>query len=349
MPKSVKRLACLIFAALAALLLTQGCCLVDEDQSDCSVDVSLRYEMRLVTNITTEIDTQLSLLSEAEVNAALKRYMRDVFTDFAHDAQLSFYDAEPKDSLRLEYIDTILNAATAFIEIDIPAHHYDHRAIANLRDNGALIQVGDDRLPTARLQMVRRDTVPSMQTGVFFGHTDISIADNEDQTFKVELHMINCANALVLDTLGSHIRDMKVYTTGFASELSVRDSLYNYAYSPIVVADPVDIGEAGLCYAAVVMPSHQPEDTRTIIEEDDSFVTEGDDSAAFWEYRIYATLADGTVTFTRLSVGTPLKGGQLKVLKARVCDDGSVRTGDSAVSASVELDWQEAGQYEPEL
>ena len=81
----------------------QGCSLVDEDMRDCEADTRLDYELRLVTNMTTELQTQLSLETDAKVAAALKTCWQEVFTDRAHDVDLSFYDvAEPWERLHHE-------------------------------------------------------------------------------------------------------------------------------------------------------------------------------------------------------------------------------------------------------
>ena len=46
-----------------------ACSLIDEDMRDCETDTRLDYELRLVTNMTTELQTQLSLEEDAEVAA----------------------------------------------------------------------------------------------------------------------------------------------------------------------------------------------------------------------------------------------------------------------------------------
>ena len=46
---------------LCSLLLTAGSCsVIDEDQSDCVEQAKLDYELRLVTNMTTELRTELT-------------------------------------------------------------------------------------------------------------------------------------------------------------------------------------------------------------------------------------------------------------------------------------------------
>ena len=97
------------FVALVTAALT-GCSLVDENLSDCETDYHIDYELRLVTNMTTELQTQLSTQVElTPVATALQNHLRGVFTDYAHDVDLSFYDVK-EDSLRLHHETHIMNA-----------------------------------------------------------------------------------------------------------------------------------------------------------------------------------------------------------------------------------------------
>ena len=68
------------------LLLTtcfSACCSIDDDLSDCppepnpptpptEQDYKLNYELRLVTNMTTELETQLTTITEVKVADALR-------------------------------------------------------------------------------------------------------------------------------------------------------------------------------------------------------------------------------------------------------------------------------------
>ncbi|MBQ3821115.1 MAG: hypothetical protein II809_06595, partial [Bacteroidales bacterium] len=78
--------------ALALLSIAGGCCLVDEDLSDCDKELGIDYELRLVTNMKIEMDTVLDAEADRYVYDALKEYLKDIFSDFAHDVDLSFYD-----------------------------------------------------------------------------------------------------------------------------------------------------------------------------------------------------------------------------------------------------------------
>ncbi len=102
---------------MAFMVIPAGCSMIDEDQSDCEKS-KIDYELRLITNISTEIETQLetetTLSTEAnlELAQALRDHLSGIFTDFAHDVDLSFYDTVG-DSLRLQHDEHIMDANQA--------------------------------------------------------------------------------------------------------------------------------------------------------------------------------------------------------------------------------------------
>jgi hypothetical protein len=84
------------------------------------------------------------------------------------------------------------------------------------------------------------------------------------------------------------------------------------------------------------------------IETVEPFTTECA-AEALWGWIIYVTLSDGTITRSTLALRSPLRAGQLKILRARVIKGGGVNTEDPLVGVSVTLDWQEAGTHEIEF
>ena len=118
----------------ASALAFAGCCLVDEDLSGCPDEYAIDYEMRLVTNVQTEINTVLGLEADVHVAKALREYLKDIFSDFAYDVDLSFYDyAEPRPVL--EHFSDIMDANQTSYTLHLPVHEYMHLAVANLVDN----------------------------------------------------------------------------------------------------------------------------------------------------------------------------------------------------------------------
>ena len=315
---------------LLLFLALPSCRFIDEDMTDCDRDLSMDYELRLTTNITTQLETELSLETEVAVATALKAYLKEVFTDRAHDVDLSFYDVEGAQE-RLHHERHIMDANQTSYTLHIPVHRYLHLGLANLENNPSLTLENDGTASGSCLQQQIADTLSSHRQGVFTARQPMDVREGEDQSFKVNLYMATSAAALVLDTLGSSVRDIRVFATGFATAFDVADSVYRYQYNPIIRADKVEVADPGsnLCYATVTFPSRMPE-------------TKAGENAAetYWEYRVYSYLPNGSITETKLSVTHPLGPAQLDILKAKVYGNGALEPGDSSVGVSVSLDWK---------
>ena len=63
----------MFFILSAASLLAGACCWVDEDLSECAPDFRSDYELRLVTNVSTEIETKLNLDTDVYVANSLRK------------------------------------------------------------------------------------------------------------------------------------------------------------------------------------------------------------------------------------------------------------------------------------
>lgn len=319
-----------------------GCALVDENLTDCEANHRLNYEIRLVTNMTTELQTQLSMAADVQVSTALQAYLGNVFTDYAHDVNLSFYDVFG-DSLRLHHEAHQMEASQSKYTLFIPVREYMHVAVANMDLVPGLELVGDEKCHAARLQQEVRDTVESFKTGVFTARLPMHIKEGMDQEFDVKLYTASSVHAVVLDTLGSHIKDIKVFSTGFATSFNLADSVFHYSFTPVVRDEEVEVGDTPgnpLCFASVTFPSRNPSSTKVIINNDDEFVTESADES-LWRCKVYATLPDGSITETVLGVKLPLLPGEFKIIKCTVTNDGSTSPKAPWVGASVTLNWND--------
>ena len=320
---------------LSGLLALAGCSLVDEDLTACEAEYQLSYELRLVTNITTELETELSLDTEVAVATALKAYLNNIFTDRAHDVDLSFYDTEGEKP-RLYHESHIMDANQTSYTLHIPVHKYLHLGLANLEGNGILTLEDSDTGTGSHLQQQVADTLPTHKRGVFSARAHMDIKEGEDQRFNVNLYMANCATSLVLDTLGSSVKDIRVYAAGFATAFDVADSVYRFQHTPVIRADKIEVTELGseVCFATVNFPSRVPE-LKAVGDEE-----------TFWQFRVYCTLPDGTITETKLSVKRPLLPAKLEILKAKVYGNGALEPGDSTVGVDVNIDWSPGMEHE---
>ena len=331
-------------------IMSVGCCLIDEDLSGCPDDeYAIDYEMRLITNVQTEINTVLGLEADMYVAEALRDYLKGIFSDYAHDVDLSFYDFEEPRPV-LHHFSEIMNANQTSYSLHLPVHEYMHLAVANIADNH---QVGLDNVQncaTSRLVQTKEDgsgAIKPHNTGLFTARLPMRIIEGVDQDFLVQLYMANCATALVVDKSSApEINGLSAFTTGFADSFNIADSTYTFNTSPMVRADYLNVEEGGLdCYVTVQFPSREPEpDTKVVIETTYPFIAESADEA-LWEWAVYVTMPDGSVTLTRLGLIQPLRAGQLKIIRVRIGADGSIIPYDTTVATSVKLNWQQGGEH----
>ena len=332
---------------LSAFWLAAGCSTIDDDLSDCGNTFEMDYELRLVTNMTTELKTQLTTMTELSVANALTTHLKDIFTDFAHDVDLSFYDTEG-DLGRLQHDQHIMDANQSSYALTLPMHKYMHLAIANIADNDVVNLLDDEYSHSSVLQQTDGlvtdgvEILPPHTTGLFTARQPMEVLSGVDQTFNVHLYMANSAATLVLDTKGHAYTDLKVYATGFADAFFIRDSTYVFTDNPpLIMATPVPSESKLLCFCSVNFPSRDamPASTKGGEEEEPSY----------WQFKVYLTKPDGTITETVLDINEPLKAGDLKIIKGELDDEGAVRPYDSTVGVSVTLDWSSAGQYDTPL
>ena len=324
---------------MVGLSALSSCALIDEKYSDCVQDYQLDYTMCLVTNMTTELQTQLALATDISVSHALKDYLAEAFNDKAHDVNLHFYDVEG-DSLLLHQEAHVMDATETSYSLEIPIRRYMHLAVANARKNGRLELMSPDKCHEFAVRQQIGDTLDCHEAGLYTARLPMDVQAGEDQEFDVQLYMATASSALVLDTLGSGIADVQVFLSGFATSFDVCDSTYHYDYTPILRTRQINTKEGHeLCFAGIHFPSPDVPEVKAVIETPDPSVGEQADNA-LWYLRVYVTLKDQTTTETILGVRQPLQAGQLKVIKAQVHDNGSLISPDPTVTISVTLDWQ---------
>lgn len=340
--KSAARHLSILMLVLITTIAQTGCSTIDDDLSECGTDYRMDYEMRLVTNMTTELQTQLNTVAEANVAKALKQHLSTIFTDVANDISLSFFDTVG-DSAILHHEAHIINKSQHSYTLYLPKRKYAHVALANIQNNGLVKDVGGEKCHDFHLEQPKADTIESHATGLFTARQDMDVLEGVDQTFDVRLYMANCANVFIVDPRGHSTDGMKIYVTGFASSFNPADSTYNYVgKSPIVRPTLIKTeGSSLLSYCAVTFPSREKGvDTKTIIETEDPFKSSVD-TKSVWRYIAYVKQPDGSVTATKLSMMQPIRAGQLKIVKAYIDDDGSLKTSDASVAVSVQLNWND--------
>jgi hypothetical protein len=335
---------------LGAAILSGCSRLVDEDVSDCGEDLSLDYELQLVTNMRTEIKTVLDLQADLQVATVLENHLEEIFTDFAHDVDLSFYDTDG-DMARLEHLGVVMDASQSSYSLFIPARPYIHTCVANLEADPYITLEDADQCRSARLVQhpAVKDTVDAHLSGIFTARERMDIISGIDQRFDVNLYMVNAATALVLDmTDAPDIKDLKVYLRGMADGFMLADSTYTFNSDLVVRTNRLSEEPGGTerCYASTHFPSRDVNpDTKVVIDIEDP---DGDirSDEVLWSWEVYATLQDGSVTKSVIGVYTPLHAAQLKTVKGKVHANGSTSSQDQTVAVSVMLDWQPGQEHD---
>ena len=332
---------------LLGLATFSGCHLVDEDMSDCGTELNVDYELQLVTNMRTEIQTVLDLQTEYQVATILQDHLGEVFSDFAHDVDLSFYDtAEPW--ARLEHIAVVMDASESSYSLVLPGRSYMHTCVANLDAEPFVALEDDGHCNTARLvqhpKVPGKDTVSAHTTGIFTARTRMDVITGMEQQFDVELYMVNAATALILDLADApDVKDLKVYLSGFADGFMLADSSFTFNSRQIVRTKmlPADPGSTERCFTSIHFPSRdvKPGSKMVIDIPDPDGGVRSDE--ILWYWTVEALMADGTVTRSILGSYTPLHAAQLKAVKGVVHADGGIGSNDHTVGASVTLDWHE--------
>lgn len=342
----------LLTAVLIGVLLS-ACSMIDEDLSDCGVETEVDYELQLVTNMTTEVQTQLSAQADLALAATVRNFLSNIFTDFAHDVNLSFYSTEGNGA-RLHHNEHIMDGSERSYTLYIPRQKYMHLAVANIEGDPVVRLEDAETCQGAVLRQVEGDTIDSHNTGIFTARQLMEMVEGIDQTFNVKLYMCNCSAMLVVDPNGHDTSGMQVYTTGFATAFHIADSIYEFKTpAPLIRTkrmDPDDNGNVG--FVSVNFPSREPstggEVTRTVIETTEPFIAQPGDEV-LWEFRVYLPQPDGTTTETILGIKEPLCAGQLKIVRCRLGDNGVVSAEGQEVSASVTLDWKEGENYHSDM
>ena len=319
----------LFTALVAATMLLPSCSIIDENLDDCGINNKIVYRLKLITNIQTELDQQLGSADERPVADALRQSLNGIFTDMAHDIDLSFYNT---DNIREKHEQHIMNASQAEYVVYLPERDYRNLAVANITNATNVTLESDDNTPTTmKLLQQQGDTIDSHTTGMFTARKTIEVC-NCTESFNVELYMANSCAALVVDTAGVSIRGMKVLTQDFATSFAVSDSTYAYQANPLIRSVEVPTnGQPYTCHYAVSFPSRH---TR---------------SDGLFRIKAYVTLPDGTTTENIITVEQPLMAGYLKIIKMKMKPNGSLTPLSQDVGVSVTLNWKQGGTYEPEV
>lgn len=309
--------------------LTLSSC-IDEDMSDCGTDYVINYQVRLHTNMQTEISSELTAPDEQAVARRLEQAMANIFSDVARDLDIDFYTNHNLVHQESHQI----NAANASFTIYLKAQDYRHLAWVNVDANPVVSMSGQATDNEVNIANMPNDTIDGHTYGVFTARMDMNVK-SESYSYTVPLYMQNSATALVINRNGIATDDIKAYVVGMGNDFSINDSIYHHNRTVAMRTTRMDEG-AYTCLHTAGFPSP------------DIKLSRADDADGIWSYHVYVTI-NGKTTETKLYIREPLKAAQLKIIKVKLNADGSVSTDAPEVGVSVTLDWKPGGDYEIEV
>ena len=319
-------------------------CRIDEDLSDCGTSFRLKYNVSLRTNVQTMVEAELTSTAEHELGERLQQALSGFFAEYAHDVDLAFYTLNPPQTMR-HHEHHVIGGKSATYSIYMPAENYRHLSVANVDAEPAIKHNPmSEQADNYRFESVAGDTIASHSIGLFSARLDMEVSGEKDQEFDVSLYMQNAAMALVLDPVGQRPKKVEMYLTDLATEFNVNDSVYIYQdKAPMVRTHELkDTGSHLICLYGTGFPSRNAAQAAPNAQR----ATKDD---ALWRAIVNVTLADGTITQTVLYIPDALKAGHLYILKSIILDNGAIVPSRPEVGASVELDWNAGGEYNPIL
>ncbi len=339
----LRKLVSLFAIALLLVIAPTSCTLIDDDRSDCETSYRLSYNVTLRTNLVTQLRTVLRERFENDVADLLEDSLKNIFREFAHDVDLSFYTG----GTRVFHDNHIMDAGQATYNLTLPMDNYRHLALANLVDEEEVSLTAAQQVKTSYLSQVEGDTIRGHQTGMFSARQDMEVIENVDQDFYVSLYMVNCASILVVRTDNVDYQDMQVYSSDFADGFYVNDSVFTHNSNPIVhdfrVTQPPVAREV---YYAVTFPSCDTHEEALTLPTRGIDQTGAAEEDRIWRKYVYVTLPNGDVTRTVINVRQPLEAGQVMIIYAYLRADGSVYSPNVEVGTSVTLKWKDGLEIE---
>lgn len=320
---------------------TAGCHLIDDDLSVCGTNANINYELRLVTEVQMQIDERISSETDKPIADALKAWSKPFFSGTAHDLDMSFFSLDGDGEL-LEHKSDTIDASQKSYTLYIPRKDYQHLAVVNITENKNVSLMGGQYANSMRITQHDYDTLDSHNTAFYTARLPMYMADKDsDLTFNVHLYMVSCGVALVLTADGSTIPTVRnVVLNGTATSFNINDSTFSYTGSRPVRFDQL----INRCYATIAMPSPDAPKAESAKRKVESQLAEDN---ALWKVRFYASMPDGKITETVLSIPYALKAGTLEIIKAQLQDDGSLLVVENMeVGATINLDWKEGSEQE---
>ncbi|HEY9542584.1 hypothetical protein [Prevotella sp.] len=237
---------------------------------------------------------------------------------------LSFHKAATGELVKSSTLQN--QPAHTSLTVYLDADKYRHIGVANVAESGVVSLRSADNSSTAFLEQQAGEVIDSHKTPIYTGKLAMDVSDAPDKNFLMNLYQVNAVTEIFFDDAGTDIRDLKVYITDMADGFQIADSVYTYHTNPLIRTRQVDnpLGSEKL-FMGVTFPSR-----------------------GVWNVKVYATLPNGTVTETILTVNDPLKAGEIRQLRFKINQQGAVLA-PASVGASVTFDWKHGQTFDPQF
>ncbi len=332
----IKRLQLAVFVACGLL----GTSCINEDMSDCGADYRIDYVVKLNTNLRTNITEELNKAEEQEIARLLREALDDVFSDRAHDVDIAFYTDHKVAHAESHIMDGNSSSFTVYLPVD----NYRNLAVANRSIEPSVTVEGSKADHTYILRQVAADTFDVHQRALFTSRLSMNVEDRS-QVFNANLYMQNSVAALVIDHGSYTPSALWGCVEGMATSFALNDSLYAYNDQRPVRTVCLHDGNHHSALYSVHFPSRN-----SARSSGQSGLKDTHDPAegAIWTIDCYVTL-DNKTTKSTLYIKEPLPAGDLKIIKAKIGNDGEIVSEASDVAVSVELNWKPGGEFNPEI
>ncbi len=339
---SLLRTLCRGALCLTAAAALSAC--IDEDLSRCGKDYALTYRFLLQTSLDETLAREFTTPAERQLATPLQAALAPLFSEQAQDLTLHFH--HPATGERLYYEEHLVGSQEAGFTLYLPEQDYSHVALANLGAEPALRTAGGASLSSLAWEMAAEgDTVPSLTQSLFCGWQYLAVGSGQT-SFFMPLYMQDCAAVWVIDPRTAPVASYEAYVAGTASGFLCADS--TFVYRPAQRVRTLQTAGGGLTavYAGCLPSPDSPAEAQAAPAGRSDY---SEAAGAYWTTYLYVRLASGEVTKNELYVRSPLRAGELKVLKIRLNDRGEAVADEREVGVSVTLDWKPGGDFDVEM
>lgn len=311
--------------------LLQAC--IEEDMSTCLYGVEIEYHICLQTDFKDVLAREFTTPMEIELSQQLQTPLSAIFTEEVKDINFSFY-AKSKHKYDEVYDMNDSHHTHNFL---INSKNYLHFAFANLAAEQSIERINQSKTETCHIAQIAGDTIDSHSVAQYAASKEIAVQP-VNSPFSMELSMQNAACVLALDPNGNKVKSIRSYIINTANAFHAQDRVFKFDNPQVIRMNPLHTDDMYAMYG-LSFPSRDTYPT----------TPPADVEPAIWRVHAYIALENGAVAESILSVKKPLKPEDLYIIKGVITSKGGIQSSSRDVGISVNLDWEQGGEYNPEI